>query len=392
MGLACIIGADISPIDDTLHFMFFKKKRQSMTDKNNSSEQRVFVDAIVQFLSAELCIETTSLIGVEQSESDVKISLPVACKSAHPHLVDGLKKVELVNPDMRVVFNQNIPIMHAPKALVPNVKNIIAVSSGKGGVGKSATAINLAYALHHQGARVGVLDADIYGPSVPIMVGQQHNSPESPDNKYMIPIEANGIVTNSIGYLVKNDHASIWRGPMASKALQQLLNETRWPLLDFLIVDMPPGTGDIQLTMAQHLPLTASVIVTTPQDLATADAEKGIAMYEKLNIPILGLVENMSEFLCPHCHQTTDIFSSGGALRLAERYQYEVLASLSLDPLIRESTDNGVDIIDQHRDGNSAQKYLEAAQKLSTNLINQLEISEEALAQQMRIDITQIDK
>lgn len=363
-----------------------------MTDKNNSSEQRVFVDAIVQFLSAELCIETTSLIGVEQSESDVKISLPVACKSAHPHLVDGLKKVELVNPDMRVVFNQNIPIMHAPKALVPNVKNIIAVSSGKGGVGKSATAINLAYALHHQGARVGVLDADIYGPSVPIMVGQQHNSPESPDNKYMIPIEANGIVTNSIGYLVKNDHASIWRGPMASKALQQLLNETRWPLLDFLIVDMPPGTGDIQLTMAQHLPLTASVIVTTPQDLATADAEKGIAMYEKLNIPILGLVENMSEFLCPHCHQTTDIFSSGGALRLAERYQYEVLASLSLDPLIRESTDNGVDIIDQHRDGNSAQKYLEAAQKLSTNLINQLEISEEALAQQMRIDITQIDK
>ncbi|MEM0911945.1 MAG: iron-sulfur cluster carrier protein ApbC [Pseudomonadota bacterium] len=367
--------------------MFFKKKRQSPKQANNDIDDT----SIVEHLCRQLGIKSTPLVSVTATASELKVVLPVACKTHYESLETSIKDAKLIPEAMHVAFSQNIPIMHAPKSLIPNIKNIIAVSSGKGGVGKSATSINLAYALKHQGARVGVLDADIYGPSVPIMVGQRGASPESPDNKCMIPIAANGIVTNSIGYLVKNDHASIWRGPMASKALQQLLNETRWPLLDYLIVDMPPGTGDIQLTMAQQMPLTAAVVVTTPQDLATADAEKGIAMYEKLDIPILGLVENMSEFLCPHCHKTTDIFSSGGALRLAERYEYDVLASLSLDPFIRECTDNGIDLIERYVSGNSSGKYLQAAQKLSISLINALDVSEEAIAQQTRIDIAQLD-
>lgn len=371
--------------------MFFKNKRQSSKQDNADMKMEMSLQPVIDCICHQLEINDSTLVSVTPTATGLSIALPVAYKTNNHILEQQIRKTGVIPAQAQMCFTQNIPIMQAARPLVPNVKNIIAVSSGKGGVGKSATAINLAYALRHQGARVGVLDADIYGPSVPIMVGQQDNSPDSPDSKHMIPIQANGIVTNSIGYLVKNDHASIWRGPMASKALQQLLNETQWPLLDFLIVDMPPGTGDIQLTMAQQLPLTAVVIVTTPQDLATADAEKGIAMYEKLGVPILGLIENMSEFLCPHCHKTTDIFSSGGALRLADRYDYNVLASLSLDPQIRECTDNGIDIIAHNSEGHSAVTYLSAAHKLSTALINQLDVSDEAMSQQMRIDVTQLD-
>jgi len=283
---------------------------------------------------------------------------------------------ELAHQKLNVAYN--IPIFSALKPHVTNIKNIVAVSSGKGGVGKSASAINIALALKEQGARVGILDADIYGPSVPIMLGTANESPDSPDNKHMIPIAAHGIVSNSIGYLVKNDHASIWRGPMASKALTQLTMETRWPMLDYLIVDMPPGTGDIQLTMAQMLPLTAAIVVTTPQDIALSDAEKGIAMFNKLNVPVLGLIENMSYFECPECHHQTAIFDTKGGHRLSEKYALPMLAEVPLNTKIREYADRGKSIFEQAEDKQIASIqniYLRAAHLLSKQMCSQLTLS-----------------
>lgn len=199
------------------------------------------------------------------------------------------------------------------QAGVKGVKNIIAVSSGKGGVGKSSTAVNMALALAAEGANVGILDADIYGPSIPTMLGAASERPTSPDGQHMAPIMAHGLATNSIGYLVTDDNAMVWRGPMASKALLQLLQDTLWPDLDYLVLDMPPGTGDIQLTLAQSIPVTGAVVVTTPQDIALMDAMKGIAMFEKVSVPVLGIVENMSVHICSHCGHLEPIFGAGGA-------------------------------------------------------------------------------
>lgn len=196
---------------------------------------------------------------------------------------------------------------------VNGVKNIIAVSSGKGGVGKSSTAVNLALALAAEGAKVGILDADIYGPSIPNMLGAENQRPTSPDGTHMAPIVAHGLATNSIGYLVTDDNAMVWRGPMASKALLQMLQETMWPDLDYLVLDMPPGTGDIQLTLAQNIPVTGAVVVTTPQDIALIDAKKGIVMFEKVEVPVLGIVENMSMHICSNCGHHEPIFGTGGA-------------------------------------------------------------------------------
>ena len=193
------------------------------------------------------------------------------------------------------------------------MKNIIAVSSGKGGVGKSSTAVNLALALAAEGAKVGILDADIYGPSIPTMLGAENQRPTSPDGTHMAPIMSHGLATNSIGYLVTDDNAMVWRGPMASKALMQMLQETLWPDLDYLVLDMPPGTGDIQLTLAQNIPVTGAVVVTTPQDIALIDAKKGIVMFEKVEVPVLGIVENMSMHICSNCGHHEPIFGTGGA-------------------------------------------------------------------------------
>jgi ATP-binding protein involved in chromosome partitioning len=293
--------------------------------------------------------------------------------------------------DLQFTIEHNVPIYASKVEHLSNVKNIIAISSGKGGVGKSATAVNLALGLKAQGARVGILDADIYGPSVPLMLGTAGESPQSPDNKHMFPINALGLASNSIGYLVKNDHASIWRGPMASKALSQLAKETRWPLLDYLIVDMPPGTGDIQLTMAQQLPLTASVIVTTPQDIALSDAEKGIAMYNKLELPVLGMVENMSYFECPECHHQTPIFSSHGAHRLSEKYALPMLAEVPLNTVIREYADSGKSLIDEQPEHAISKIYKQAALRLSMQISTQLSVSETAQALANKIEVTRLD-
>src|SRR6186713_530750 len=219
--------------------------------------------------------------------------------------------------------------------LVPGVKNIIAVASGKGGVGKSTTAVNLALALAAEGANVGVLDADIYGPSQPMMLGLA-GRPESRDGKTLEPLEAYGLQAMSIGFLIDQDTPMVWRGPMVTQALEQLLKDTNWRDLDYLIVDMPPGTGDIQLTLAQKVPVTGAVIVTTPQDIALIDARKGLKMFEKVGIPILGIVENMAIHVCTNCGHAEHIFGSGGGERMGRDYDVELLGSLPLDIRIRE--------------------------------------------------------
>jgi ATP-binding protein involved in chromosome partitioning len=250
---------------------------------------------------------------------------------------------------------------------LPNVKNIIAVASGKGGVGKSTTAVNLALALAVEGANVGILDADIYGPSVPMMLGLS-GKPESHDNKTMLPKMAHGVQTMSIGYLVSDDQALIWRGPMVTNALRQLLNETRWNDLDYLIIDLPPGTGDIQLTLAQNIPVSGAIIVTTPQDIALLDAQRGFGMFEKVNVPVLGLVENMSVHICSNCGHEEAIFGTGGGMAMAEINKIECLGALPLAIEIREQADLGAPIVVAQPYSRAAQIYREIARKMAAKL------------------------
>ncbi len=245
-----------------------------------------------------------------------------------------------------------------------NVRNIIAVASGKGGVGKSTTSVNLALALQVQGARVGLLDADIYGPSVPIMLGLS-GKPESRDNKTMEPLVGYGIEANSIGFLIDPDSPAIWRGPMVSQALEQLLRQTNWGDLDYLIVDMPPGTGDIALTMSQKVPLTAAVIVTTPQDLALADARKGLQMFRKVDVPVLGVVENMAMHVCSNCGHAEPIFGEHGGRDLAAEFNLPWLGSLPLAMSIRSQTDAGTPTVVSDPDSPAAAEYQRIAHQVA---------------------------
>lgn len=250
---------------------------------------------------------------------------------------------------------------------MPNVRNIIAVASGKGGVGKSTTAVNLALALARLGARTGLLDADIYGPSVPIMLGLS-GKPKSLDGKTMEPLEAHGLQANSIGFIIDDNAPAIWRGPMVTQALQQLLTQTNWHDLDYLIVDMPPGTGDIALTMAQKVPLTGAIIVTTPQDLALADARKGLRMFQKVNVPVLGVVENMSVHVCSQCGYAEPIFGEHGGRDMAAEFDLSWLGALPLQLRIREQTDSGTPSVVAEPEGEAARAYLEIATKLAANV------------------------
>ena len=254
--------------------------------------------------------------------------------------------------------------------LIPGVKNIIAVASGKGGVGKSTTAVNLALALVAEGATVGLLDADIYGPSQPQMLGID-GRPESSDGKSLQPMEAHGLQAMSIGFLIDPETPMVWRGPMVTQALQQLLNDTRWRDLDYLVVDLPPGTGDIQLTLAQQVPVTGAVIVTTPQDIALLDARKGLKMFEKVGIPILGIVENMSLHICSKCGHEEHIFGSGGGDRMAKDYQVEMLGSLPLDIKIREQVDSGKPTVVADPNGRVAEIYREIARRVAVKIAEQ---------------------
>ena len=252
---------------------------------------------------------------------------------------------------------------------VKGVKNIIAIASGKGGVGKSTTAVNLALGLQVQGARVGLLDADIYGPNAPLMLGAATERPESKAGKYLIPIKCHGIQSMSIGYLIEqNDTPMIWRGPMVTNALQQLLNDTLWGDLDYLLIDLPPGTGDIQLTLAQKIPVSGALIVTTPQDVALLDARKGLRMFEKVKIPVLGIIENMSLYTCPSCGHQAPIFGTGGGQAMAKQYGINLLGELPLATEIREQSDRGVPIVIAQPDSKIAQSYRKIAQTVAARL------------------------
>ncbi|MFA7351657.1 MAG: iron-sulfur cluster carrier protein ApbC [Methylotenera sp.] len=273
----------------------------------------------------------------------------------------------------RVTVNVNSKIV-AHKAqqgvtLLPNIKNIIAVASGKGGVGKSTTSVNLALALAAEGATVGLLDADIYGPSQPQMLGIS-GRPESIDGKSMEPMQAYGIQAMSIGFLIDNDTPMVWRGPMVTGALEQLLRETKWSNLDYLIIDLPPGTGDIQLTLAQKIPVTGAIIVTTPQDIALLDARKGLKMFEKVNIPILGIVENMSTHICSNCGHEEHIFGAGGGELMAKDYHVDLLGSLPLDIGIRIQADSGKPTVIAEPDGKISGIYKEIARKAAIKIAN----------------------
>ena len=248
--------------------------------------------------------------------------------------------------------------------LLPGVKNIVAVASGKGGVGKSTTAVNLALALAAEGASVGLLDADIYGPSIPMMMGIS-GKPDSADGKTMEPLENYGVQVMSIGFLVDQDQAMIWRGPMATQALEQLLRQTNWRELDYLIVDMPPGTGDIQLTLSQRVPMTGAVVVTTPQDIALLDAKKGIKMFEKVGVPILGIVENMAVHVCSNCQHVEHIFGADGGRKLAEEYAMDYLGALPLDMQIRLQADSGQPTVVSDAGGEVAAIYMAVARKVA---------------------------
>ena len=262
------------------------------------------------------------------------------------------------------------PPMHAVQpglSPLPRVRNVLAVGSGKGGVGKSTTAVNLALAVAATGARTGVLDADIYGPSVPAMLGLS-GRPESPDNKSIEPLRAFGVEAMSIGLLVDQDSPMIWRGPMATSALMQLLNDTLWGDLDYLFVDLPPGTGDIQLTMAQKIPVAGAVIVTTPQEIATLDARKALKMFEKVQVPVLGIVENMAVHVCSNCGHAEHLFGEGGGQRMAAQYGVPLLGSLPLDIGIREQGDAGVPVVAAAPDSPAALAYRAAASRLIEEL------------------------
>ena len=251
--------------------------------------------------------------------------------------------------------------------LLPRVKNIVAVASGKGGVGKSTTTVNLALALAAEGAKVGILDADIYGPSQPMMMGIT-GRPESEDGKSMMPLANYGVEVMSIGFLVDEDQAMIWRGPMATQALDQLLRQTNWGDLDYLLVDMPPGTGDIALTLSQRVPLTGAVIVTTPQDIALIDAKKGLTMFEKVGVPILGIVENMAVYCCPNCGHTEHIFGADGGKRMAEQFKVDHLGSLPLNLSIRQQADEGRPTVVADPDGEIAALYKTVARSVAVKI------------------------
>ncbi|WP_020484534.1 iron-sulfur cluster carrier protein ApbC [Methylomonas sp. MK1] len=311
-------------------------------------------------------------ISVDGNDVSVVIELGYPAKSYLEELKAAVTQRLQTLPgvgklDVSVSFN--ILSHSVQKALkpLPNVKNIIAVASGKGGVGKSTTSVNLALALAAEGANVGILDADIYGPSIPTMLGLS-GKPDSPDGKSMLPKISFGVQTISIGYLIDPDQPMIWRGPMVTGALQQLLNQTQWHDVDYLIIDLPPGTGDIQLTLAQQIPVSGAVIVTTPQDIALIDAQRGLGMFEKVNVPILGLVENMSVHICSNCGHEEAIFGQGGGVAMAIKNKLDLLGSLPLDIQIREYADSGRPTVVADPDGRPAQIYKAIARKMAAKL------------------------
>jgi ATP-binding protein involved in chromosome partitioning len=319
-------------------------------------------------------VTSKALKNLQTTDGDVSfdVELGYPAKSQMPAfrkaLITAAKSVAGVeNVSVNMTMKITAHAVQRGVQVMPNVKNIIAVASGKGGVGKSTTAVNLALALSAEGAKVGILDADIYGPSQPMMMGVE-GRPESADGQTMEPLENYGVQVISIGFLIDRDEAMIWRGPMATQALEQLLRQTNWKDLDYLIVDMPPGTGDIQLTLSQRVPLTGAVIVTTPQDIALLDARKGIKMFEKVGVPILGIVENMAVHVCEKCGHVEHIFGVDGGKNMAAEYGMDYLGALPLNMSIRVQADSGMPTVVADPEGEIAALYKSVARQLAIKI------------------------
>ena len=343
-----------------------------MTTLNDAS-LRAALDAYVDPLIGRGLVAAGAARSVEikSGRAHVHIELGFPAGGYRFQLVENIRRHlrESVGADAEVQVDWKIQSHAVQKNLkpMPEIRNIIAVASGKGGVGKSTVAVNLALALHLEGARVGMLDADIYGPSQPRMLGSK-DRPTSPDGKSMNPIQAHGIQAMSIGFLVDEEEPAIWRGPMVTQALAQLLNETRWKDLDYLIVDLPPGTGDVQLSLSQRIPVSGAIIVTTPQDIALLDARKGLAMFRKVEVTVLGVVENMSTHVCPKCGHEEAVFGSGGGAKLAQQFGVELLGQLPLNIKIREQADGGRPTVIAEPESDAAQRYRDIARKAAARL------------------------
>ncbi len=316
-------------------------------------------------------ISTKSAKNIKVDGSDVSLDVVLGypAKSQidliRKLVIDALKQIPgMGNVSANVTMAIVAHSVQRGVKLLPNVKNIIAVSSGKGGVGKSTTAVNLALALAAEGAQVGILDADIYGPSQPTMLGVR-GRPETIVENTLEPLKGHGLQVMSIGFLIDEDNPMVWRGPMATSAMEQLLQQTNWQNLDYLIVDMPPGTGDIQLTLSQKVPVTGAIVVTTPQDIALIDAKKGLKMFEKVGIPILGIVENMSIYVCPNCNHQEHIFGQGGGQKMCEQYGVNFLGSLPLNLSIRQDADSGKPTVAADPDGAISAIYKTIARKIA---------------------------
>ena len=345
----------------------------SMTQSIKESAERL-VGAIFDPHTGKTLAESGALKGIGADGAKVAVDIVLGYPAKTWEAALALQVRDALNADPAI---ESIAIgissrVHAHKVQneltpLPHVKNILAVASGKGGVGKSTTAANLALALAAEGAKVGLLDADIYGPSIPRMMGVS-GKPDSKDGKTIEAKIAHGVQTMSIGFLIEEDTPMIWRGPMVTQALTQLLNDTNWADLDYLVIDLPPGTGDIQLTLCQKVPVSGALIVTTPQDIATLDAKKALKMFEKVNVPVLGIVENMALHTCTNCGHTEHIFGAGGGSAMAAQYNVPLLGSLPLDIHIREQGDSGTPTVAAEPNGALAQAYAEIARKAAAQL------------------------
>ncbi|MEP7184264.1 MAG: iron-sulfur cluster carrier protein ApbC [Rhodanobacter sp.] len=345
-----------------------------MTQANEDLVRRILGDLVDPHTGAPLG-DALRAIGIDGPRVSVDLQLGYPAAGAIEHLTNLARSALEAEPAIEVAAVSFTSRVHVHKVQgelgpLPNVKNIIVVASGKGGVGKSTVSANLALALRAEGAKVGVLDADIYGPSQPRMLGVS-GKPESPDGKTIIPMQAHGIPVMSIGFLVEEDTPMIWRGPMVTQAMMQLLTDTRWEQLDYLIVDLPPGTGDIQLTLSQKVPVAGAVIVTTPQDIALLDARKALKMFQKVEVPVLGIVENMATHICSNCGHEEHVFGEGGGTRMAAQYDVPYLGSLPLDIRIREQADSGNPTVVAMPDSELAARYREIARNTAGRLSRQ---------------------
>ena len=315
-------------------------------------------------------VASVSCKGHADGQLSVDVVLGFPGRRLYDELSDGIRAALPDATDLQINVTSKIRAHGVQRNLKPqeNVKNIIAIASGKGGVGKSTTAVNLALALADDGASVGILDADIYGPSQPMKMGLTGEHPVSNDGKSMDPLTSHGVQVMSIGFLIDPDQPMVWRGPMVTSALNQLLQQTNWRNLDYLIVDMPPGTGDIQLTLSQQVPVSGAVIVTTPQDIALLDARKGLQMFRKVSVPVLGVIENMSTHVCSNCGHEEAIFGSGGGQQMSDDFDLELLGQLPLDLTIREQTDSGQPTVVSAPDSPQAEAYRLTARKMTARL------------------------